>query len=67
MRNIPCRQSCGPGEFFDIDTKERVYKCSKCPANTYSSGGGFLISGDLGDWTDAFNLSSPIEKLAWVQ
>jgi hypothetical protein len=64
IRNIPCRQSCEAGEFFNIDSKARTFECTKCPVNTYSSGGGFLLSGDLGDWSD-FNTT--LSKLAWVK
>ena len=48
ITGIPCNYECGEGEHLNVDTKNRLYSCAKCPKNTYSTGGGFYIDGYLG-------------------
>ena len=53
VTDIPCKEQCGPGEYFGIDTKFRSFNCLKCPKNTYSTGGGVYIDGEFGEWSTA--------------
>jgi len=60
--NIPCYYECERGEFLSVDTNERSYSCKKCPANTYSNGGGYSIDGYFGEWTNALEPDSEMTR-----
>eukprot|EP00347_Sterkiella_histriomuscorum_P001733 403370894 len=57
LENIPCQFECDAGEYFSIDAEKREYSCQKCPENTYSTGGGLLVDGDFGEWTQAMSVN----------
>ena len=43
---------CEEGNYINYDFMNKIQKCSKCPNNTYSKGGNFIIDGDYEEWTD---------------
>lgn len=46
---MPCKDSCHDGTYATVDAKNRRFECKKCPANTYSvGGGGIRIDGAMG-------------------
>ena len=54
VHNLDCNVHCEPGEFLDFDPYETMSVCTKCPANTYSIGGGLRIDGLDVKWNEEF-------------
>jgi hypothetical protein len=51
MKNISCGDfTCPEGTYITYSSIDQSQICKKCPANTYSTGSRFRISGTLREW-----------------
>ena len=49
--NLDCF-SCEEGHYIAYDFENKKQKCLKCPNNTHSKGGKFIINGEYEEWTE---------------
>jgi hypothetical protein len=49
---LDCQLTCKPGQILDFDLTTNKEKCTKCPENTYSTGGNRIIHGSNNEWTE---------------
>ncbi len=67
IRDISCQKECDKGEYLAFNREVSEVACMKCPANTYSLGGGMRIDGALQEWSQTDIYSEMLEGgCAWA-